>query len=591
MAQQSFGEYLRQLRRQQGWTQSELGEDQFSKSYISAVERDKVIPSRDALQHLVTKLQVPLTELEQRLQQTEEEEQQLVSANLVTSPSAKNEQEILSLLEVILKGAQAIPLPLQERIMNVAVSPAQQWQERQARVLFLHGLVQQEKGEFSVAQASFEQALALAPIDYQLYICNALGTNYVLAQDYVTALRYHQRALHLFRTQEQNDARLLQEIEYSCGDDYRALGCHEQACLHFAEAIKHLRATSDLASAGRLYLSFGYCTYAALFQRVPSMSTRKQALDEIERTYQVAHGYLLQSRTLYQVSSDFSGEIHARLTQIMVLLDWSFWKYSLFSEKRVQDGTKTHVLGFASLLDDAYEQCQQILLKLLEHYSEQTNPPAEIRSTVIATMAYLIRVKLRRALQARSDGYADTATRERLLALRLCEWLLIVFEQKSFSWDIIKKSVHISGNDINYRSRPLTAFDVVAKTQAALGHDVQTLGEVCFAFGELAEEIALAEADDKAQAAYIKLADQCFQQAIASTRVERPTKERDTSYALRVYQRYIAILEKRMQMRADANETMLPLLQVSKEGPAYLLSLLIGSLLENSPSEHEGELN
>jgi transcriptional regulator with XRE-family HTH domain len=582
MMRQSFGEYLRQLRRQQGLTQSELGDDQFSKSYISAVERDKVVPSRDALQHLVAKLQVPLTEFEQQLQQAEEREQQLASSDALTSLSASNEQEILSLLDVILKGTQKIPRSLQERIMDVSVSSVQQWQERQARVLFLHGLVQQEKEEFAASQVSFEQALALASADYQPFICNALGTNYVLTQDYVGALRYHKRALRLLKEQEEYDAILLQQIEYSCGDDYRALGYHEQACLHFVEASQHLRATNDLASAGRLYLSFGYCTYAALFQRISSISSHKKSVDEMERVYQLAVGYLLQSRTLYQVSGDFSGEIHARLTQTMILLDWSFWKYSLFLENKGRNGAKTRMLGVASLLDDAYEQCQQILLKLLESYGEKANPPVEIHSIVVTTMAYLMRVTLRRALQARSDGYADTTTRERLLALHLGEWLLVVVERQTFSWEMVKKSVRISGNDINYRSHSLPSFDVVAKAQSALAHDVQTLGEVCFAFGELAEEMALAQEDDKVQTAHVQLADQCFQQALVSTRGERPTKERDTSYALRVYQRYITILEKRMQMHADINEAMQPLLQVSKEGFAQLPSLITGPLLENS---------
>jgi hypothetical protein len=266
----------------------------------------------------------------------------------------------------------------------------------------------------------------------------------------------------------------------------------------------------------------------------------------------------------------------------MILLDWSFWKYSLFLENKGRNGAKTRMLGVASLLDDAYEQCQQILLKLLESYGEKANPPVEIHSIVVTTMAYLMRVTLRRALQARSDGYADTTTRERLLALHLGEWLLVVVERQTFSWEMVKKSVRISGNDINYRSHSLPSFDVVAKAQSALAHDVQTLGEVCFAFGELAEEMALAQEDDKVQTAHVQLADQCFQQALVSTRGERPTKERDTSYALRVYQRYITILEKRMQMHADINEAMQPLLQVSKEGFAQLPSLITGPLLENS---------
>ena len=52
----TMGEALRQLRRQQGLTQSELGGEQFSKSYISAVEHDKIVPSYEAIHHFAWRL-------------------------------------------------------------------------------------------------------------------------------------------------------------------------------------------------------------------------------------------------------------------------------------------------------------------------------------------------------------------------------------------------------------------------------------------------------------------------------------------------------------------------------------------------------
>ncbi len=39
-----LSEYIRQLRRQRGLTQTELGGDRFSKSYVSAVELEKNQP-------------------------------------------------------------------------------------------------------------------------------------------------------------------------------------------------------------------------------------------------------------------------------------------------------------------------------------------------------------------------------------------------------------------------------------------------------------------------------------------------------------------------------------------------------------------
>src|SRR5947207_15963135 len=54
--EQSIGESLRQLRRQQNLTQSELGGERYSKSYVSALERDKITPSFQALQFFAGQL-------------------------------------------------------------------------------------------------------------------------------------------------------------------------------------------------------------------------------------------------------------------------------------------------------------------------------------------------------------------------------------------------------------------------------------------------------------------------------------------------------------------------------------------------------
>src|SRR5437764_1362780 len=57
--EQSIGESIRQLRRQQNLTQSELGGERYSKSYISALERDKITPSFQALQFFAEQLRMP----------------------------------------------------------------------------------------------------------------------------------------------------------------------------------------------------------------------------------------------------------------------------------------------------------------------------------------------------------------------------------------------------------------------------------------------------------------------------------------------------------------------------------------------------
>ncbi len=54
-----IGELMRQLRRQWNFTQTELGAPRYSKSYVSAVEKNAVRPSSEALQFFAEQLGQP----------------------------------------------------------------------------------------------------------------------------------------------------------------------------------------------------------------------------------------------------------------------------------------------------------------------------------------------------------------------------------------------------------------------------------------------------------------------------------------------------------------------------------------------------
>ena len=54
--QYSIGECIRQVRRQHNLTQSELGGIGYSKSYVSAVERNKILSSQEALRYFAAQL-------------------------------------------------------------------------------------------------------------------------------------------------------------------------------------------------------------------------------------------------------------------------------------------------------------------------------------------------------------------------------------------------------------------------------------------------------------------------------------------------------------------------------------------------------
>ena len=62
-AAQRLGQRLRRARLARNLTQGEVAKNQFSVSYVSAVERGQIRPSLGALEKLAERLHVPLTDL------------------------------------------------------------------------------------------------------------------------------------------------------------------------------------------------------------------------------------------------------------------------------------------------------------------------------------------------------------------------------------------------------------------------------------------------------------------------------------------------------------------------------------------------
>src|SRR4051794_21753482 len=59
----SLGERLRKARKDRGLSQEKLAQPEFTKSYVSAVERGKARPSLKALTLMAGRLQLPVTDL------------------------------------------------------------------------------------------------------------------------------------------------------------------------------------------------------------------------------------------------------------------------------------------------------------------------------------------------------------------------------------------------------------------------------------------------------------------------------------------------------------------------------------------------
>ena len=169
--QQSIGELIRQLRRQRSITQTELGGEQFSKSYVSAVERDKIIPSNEALHYFAEQLEQPYDYFRSFIQLNNGH-----AAPAQTSTIIQAQQELHALLHSLLELALRVRTtrsctlpPLDPGLQETLPI------EEQGYFAFLLGLDAQEQQNLSGSLAALEQALALAPSHYQPAILDELG--------------------------------------------------------------------------------------------------------------------------------------------------------------------------------------------------------------------------------------------------------------------------------------------------------------------------------------------------------------------------------------------------------------------------------
>jgi tetratricopeptide (TPR) repeat protein len=571
--QQSVGELIRQLRRQRSLTQTELGGDHFSKSYVSAVEREKIVPSSEALRFFAGQLEQS-GEYFILLAQENEQEHGLPMAYGNTSSVAVQE-DVVTLLDILLENAeqqnstllQELP-PLPSGI--VATLPA----DKQARYFFLTGLVAQQQQNYPEALLAFEQAMTLAPAHQQPAILDEIGMNYYYQQEYETALLYHKRAL-LFSQSDEHSNRIVQHLKLHmhCGNAYRALGAYKQAGTQYEQARRCLSATHDLQTAGQLYLGLGYCIYAHAYQNtIPSDSTlpptHRMTEEEMEHDIQRALSLLIQSRTIYQVCSDTLGESNVRLVQAMTLLDLCTRRKQFAQAKSSSSDMYTR-LNYIAPLEDAEEQCRQVLLMWEDSFTILRQPAQELTDILYVALAYLIRIFAQRAAFARLGGYKDTTERELTLATQLCQQALDTLTATNVSWNVIHNAAHIQMSQLVHHAASLPRVpqhhDVFSRGSKTAG----TAGkiEIYFAAGEVIEELGRNATQQEYAHECYQRANQCFQVPLAFAQPSLMTSEPDVGDTLRRYQRYISILEERLQAAPiHAEETTKALLNVLKEG-------------------------
>ena len=575
--QEGIGEYIRQARRQRNLTQTELGGERFSKSYVSAVERNKIVPSPDALKFFAEQLEQSEDYFTTMFVQFESSMSQdgVNETGLVSTRNRTPQDDELILLDTLLENTEFHSFPVHEQQLPmlspdaIALLPP----AKQARYYFLSGLIAQENKNLSTALHAFERALMLAPAKHYAVILDELGTNYYLADAYQTALNYYLRALNSVRNNASNDTPtpLLFKIKLHCGKAYHALGAYREACGHYESAREQLSSQQDMKSAGVLYWGLGYCTYELLQQEfmLADPSKLRFTQEEIERQYQRAISFLIQSRSVYQVSGDHQGEVTVRLTLALVLLDFTEWRRKTFNEK-TDYGTRSSLSVLNSLLQDAEEQCRQVLMKWQALSNSSDVAPTRTDGATYIALAYLIRVYIQRAAFSRLGGYTDTASRERLMGANLCQETLDSLFGEAMLSSHLQNVVTMDVERLIHRSPSLPRFPVqIARAEEELLAPAAR-AEIFYACGMVAEELGRSATSQSYASDCYARADQFYQAALEAVRIVIASREGDPGYLVRCYQRCVATLEERAEVAPDLYE----------ETTNSLLSLLKNALYQ-----------
>jgi tetratricopeptide (TPR) repeat protein len=542
--EEHVGEIIRQLRRQRNMTQTALGANRYSKSYVSAVEKNAIRPSFAALRFFAQQLEQRSDYFTMLLESTENNKQSTALPGPLEVGSHFLQDDGFSLLTLLMQHVEPLSsenlkgLPTFAPDVLAALPPS-----RQCYYLLLAGLAALTKQEYETALQAFEQALPLAPPQLQPQVLDALGQHYSLTGLSSIALHFHLRALDSLQHTDAMEVKnsLHFTIALHSAQDTQALGDYERACTLYEQARKYLRAEHEMKDAARLYLGLGYCTYALAYQQSQMSKAAEKALaGEMEQGFQQAISYIVQSRSIYQVSGDREGEAYTRLIQTMALLDF-ITRY----RQLVRPIGATFAATSLSFLNNAHEQCRQVLIRLDDTLIQSENA-AQQDSVIYTALGQLLKIYIHRAMLARLRGQESNALRERISAAHLCQYVLDalvepVLSTKSVQQILAQQSIHSMPDSPSLPRLP----DLHLESTTFHPH-FTGLVEIYSAAGEVTEELGRTADSSNFRHDCYSQADRCFHIALTLAQTIVWSRAHDPGYLLRHYQRYASLLEERL---------------------------------------------
>lgn len=555
--QQAIGTYIRQRRRERNMTQSELGGTAFSKSYVSAVEGGKLLPSKEALKHFAASF----GESEERFmacatQMTTDSALPLVeTVGILSEVDNMLVHEKVALLEAMLEQIDYTEFRAPASFFSLSEEAlALLSRSERTHYAFFQGMMLQKQASYPAAIQVLEGALAGENHpQHVVAILHELGACYMAMHLPHTALAYSLRA-HQALTQEPAtfaNSPLSFRVELACGAIYQHLCRYSEGLKHFEQARICVNTRQNMQQTGQLYWGLGYCTYALAFQQTASGN---EHIEQIEQLYQQACSYLLQSCILAQIALDKYMERSRRLFLTSIQLDWCIRQRRQLRRAQTPELTDSvRRARLLSTLDEISQQCRQMLLDVGDSREHKVT---EVEGAPLLSMilTLLVRSAVQRALLQHESGYESTFQREYSFAVSLCQQILDAGQDEArlerVAWSIGNLSEPFSSVSPTGLPR-LSEFTSIQDGEAAW--------IVCMRRSEvfwMAGEVAIMQGQTASMPDFrvhcIAFADRCFQQAL--TLLTQATHQEDLGYLERAYQRYVALLEERLQTEAPAED-------------------------------------
>ena len=256
----TLGRRLRHARLQMGLSQEALAGAEFTKGYVSALERGAVRPSLKALEVFARRLDMPISDF------------LVATAALEGKPDlealAEDLHYQLNYANMLIHTHQLVEaLQLIETVEQMAEPQREQLSPQLLyRIPYLQGMAHYYKGDPTAARPALEAALALVDqpssrdTEDAARVRNLLGNTFYLQEQPQVALTYHEQCLRAVINGTVRDPNLRLSIYRNLANDYWARNDFKQAIATYQEALTLLDDYHDLERQAGIYwgLSMAY---------------------------------------------------------------------------------------------------------------------------------------------------------------------------------------------------------------------------------------------------------------------------------------------------------------------------------------------